>query len=143
LVVVALGACWTAAGGAGGRILAAIIPSVQAASILFAMWISIQQPGGIAFRVLNTAPMNMLGILSYSLYIWHVLFLCNFSGPSLRALLYDWRSWWLAALAMAAFSYFFVERPVLRLKGRINARVTNLNLAPPLQRAIPLQSTAS
>jgi len=126
--LVALGAYCAAFGGVGGRILGAIIPSLQAVSILIAMWISTQQRKGVAFRILNAAPMNALGVLSYSLYIWHVLFLCNFSGPSLRAILYDWRSWWLAASATAAFSYLFIERPLLRLKGRVKIRSANLNL---------------
>jgi len=126
--VVAIGAGWTAPSGWGGRVLGAFIPSVQAAAILIAMWISTQHRNGVAFRILNAAPMNKLGVLSYSLYIWHVLFLCNLSGSSLRALLYDWRSWWLAALATAALSYYAVERPLLRLKRRVNPRPLDLKV---------------
>jgi peptidoglycan/LPS O-acetylase OafA/YrhL len=135
LGIVVLGAYWTEFGGAGGRIIAAFIPNLQAVAILIAMWISTQHRNGIAFRILNTAPANTLGVLSYSLYIWHVLFLCNFQGPSLRAILYDWRSWWLAALATAALSYYVVERPMLRLKGRAKTRPLDLKMvvAPALQ----------
>jgi peptidoglycan/LPS O-acetylase OafA/YrhL len=82
------------------------------------MLVSTQHKNSVAYRILNWQPVDTLGVLSYSLYIWHVIFLCNFGGPSLRALLYNWRGWWLAALAVAMLSYYCVERPILRLKKR-------------------------
>src|SRR5947208_8518871 len=86
------------------------------------MWVTTQHREGTAFWFLSWYPVRAIGILSYSIYIWHVLFLCNFTGPSLRALLYDWRTWWLAALAVAATSYVVLERPMLRLKTRLSER---------------------
>jgi peptidoglycan/LPS O-acetylase OafA/YrhL len=103
-----------------GSIILAFIPSIQAFAILIAMWISVLRPKSITFRVLNWSPINQLGVLSYSLYIWHVLFLCNITAPPLRALLYDWRTWWLAAIVVAALSYYGIERPALRLKQKLN-----------------------
>lgn len=118
LVVVGFGAYKS---NVGARIITlAFIPSFQAAAILVAMLVSTQHANSMAYRVLNWRPVDTLGILSYSLYIWHVIFLCNFGGPSLRALLYNWRSWWLAPLAVAALSYYCVERPILRLKKRLS-----------------------
>ncbi len=66
---------------------------------------------GVAW-LLNTRPFVTLGVLSYSLYLWHRLFL----RPE------AWQAWWsfplnIGLLAIAAtLSYLLVERPFLRLK---------------------------
>ncbi|MGA2853207.1 MAG: acyltransferase [Verrucomicrobiota bacterium] len=119
LAIIASGAVLGLVSGIPNFVLA-FIPSVQAVAILIAMWISTQHQNNIIFRVLNWPPVNLLGILSYSLYIWHVLFLSNFTGSTLRAILYDWRTWWLLSIATAALSYYCIERPVLRLKRRLH-----------------------
>jgi peptidoglycan/LPS O-acetylase OafA/YrhL len=120
LVIVVAGAVLGLVASMKGSIILAFIPSIQAFAILIAMWISVLRPKSITFRVLNWSPINQLGVLSYSLYIWHVLFLCNITAPPLRALLYDWRTWWLAAIVVAALSYYGIERPALRLKQKLN-----------------------
>ena len=119
VAIIAFGAVWGRVGGWGGNIVSACIPSLQAFAILIAMWISAQHQNSITFRVLNWPQVNLLGVLSYSIYIWHVLFLCNYTGSMPRALLYDWRTWWLPLIAVAAFSYYCIERPILRLKRRL------------------------
>lgn len=102
------------------RVIWACIPSIQAIAILVAMWISTYRECRIAYPVLNWKPVNTVGILSYSLYIWHVMFLSNASGTPLLAVLYSWRSWWLVSLAVAALSYYGLERPAVKLKMRLS-----------------------
>jgi peptidoglycan/LPS O-acetylase OafA/YrhL len=116
IVVVVIGAFWNDLFGEANGIIAALIPSVQAAAIMLAIYVSTQPNNAVAFQILNSWPMNWLGILSYSLYIWHVIFLCPFQGTPLRTFLYGWQTWWLAALLVASVSYFCVERPILRFK---------------------------
>jgi peptidoglycan/LPS O-acetylase OafA/YrhL len=74
----------------------------------------------VVSRLLSTAPLVWLGRLSYSLYLWH-LPLYGFLKPGRLALGIDsiriMRV--LAALVAALMSYFFIERPFLRLKSRI------------------------
>ncbi|MEO6876120.1 MAG: acyltransferase [Opitutaceae bacterium] len=67
-------------------------------------------PGVDAF--LGRGLLPILGVISYSLYLWQQLFLSP-SGPlaSGRVL---WP--WLGALAAATASYWLVERPTLRFK---------------------------
>jgi peptidoglycan/LPS O-acetylase OafA/YrhL len=75
-------------------------------------------PGSAASRLLSSAPLVTIGLLSYSLYLWQELFL----GPHF--------AWWsLPALAMvSSASYWFVERPALRLRNRaINGLVAEPN----------------
>jgi peptidoglycan/LPS O-acetylase OafA/YrhL len=96
-----------------------VLPLIQAVAILFVMWVTIDRPSGVVYRTLNTPLVVELGVLSYSLYVWQELFLSWSAGPQLSALpLYDWRVWWLPALACACASYYLVERPILRIRDR-------------------------
>jgi peptidoglycan/LPS O-acetylase OafA/YrhL len=76
-------------------------------------------PSGRIGRVLNAAPVAAVGMISYSIYLWQEPFL--FVSRS---------SWWqrppasigLMLLAATA-SYFFIERPCLRLRARWEPRL--------------------
>ena len=58
-----------------------------------------------ACRILETRPMVFLGTISYSLYIWQQLFKYAYEGSLPRSVAV------LLSLAIAAFSYYRVERP--------------------------------
>jgi peptidoglycan/LPS O-acetylase OafA/YrhL len=62
-------------------------------------------------RLLNTAPLIRLGVLSYSLYLWQQLFV-GFRGLGSVVVI-------AASLAAALCSYSLVEGPLLRLRGRL------------------------
>ena len=71
------------------------------------------------FRIFNHPVMIYLGIISYSLYIWQQLFLVPIG-------LLKQEYWWtrfplniICALIVASLSYFFIEKPILRLKKHI------------------------
>jgi peptidoglycan/LPS O-acetylase OafA/YrhL len=95
----------------GGFTLIALLAGVIVLSAAIGTWI-----GG---RVISIRPLRVLGMISYGLYSWHALIFRVFarhvhSGPqSFRILL---------ALAVTAVfvtaSWFFVEKPFLRLKDR-------------------------
>ncbi|MDB6027192.1 MAG: acyltransferase 3 [Verrucomicrobiales bacterium] len=121
VLVIAGGAFWSTFLSQHSKVITGLFPSLQAVAVLLAMWVSTQHPKSISFRILNWRPIVLLGVLSYSLYIWHVLFLCPFTEPPLRALLYSWRFWWLTSIVVAVFSYYGVERPLLRLKNKLAA----------------------
>jgi peptidoglycan/LPS O-acetylase OafA/YrhL len=76
-------------------------------------------------RFLRTWPMVGLGVISYGIYLWHLdlinLFM-KWTGEKPGAV-----PFWILALAVfglatavASASYFGLERPILRLKGRIS-----------------------
>jgi peptidoglycan/LPS O-acetylase OafA/YrhL len=83
------------------------------------------QDRSLVRRLLRSWPMAALGVISYGIYLWHL---------DLINLLLQWTGWlpgqepyWLLALAVlalsiafASVSYFALERPLLRLKGRIS-----------------------
>jgi peptidoglycan/LPS O-acetylase OafA/YrhL len=63
----------------------------------------------VPYRFLNWGPVAWLGKISYSLYLWQEVFCSN---PSLKL----GYSLALLAVGAACLSYYFVERPMLRLR---------------------------
>jgi peptidoglycan/LPS O-acetylase OafA/YrhL len=76
-------------------------------------------------RLLRSWPMVSVGVISYGIYLWHLPLIDGFL---------DWTGWqprmepfWILALGVfvcavffATLSYFGLERPILRLKGRLS-----------------------
>jgi len=91
----------------------ALLPSFGAALIILAG--TYRQPGSIT-RVLSTRPMQSIGRVSYSWYLWHwpVLLL----GTSVFLVHSLWGRLGLALLSLmiASASYLFVEKPIRRQK---------------------------
>ncbi|MGA2835668.1 MAG: acyltransferase family protein [Acidimicrobiales bacterium] len=91
----------------GGFLLSAL----SAAAIIVA---SVCVPGGPVARLLSLGPMVWMGAVSYGAYLWHYpvfVYLdtprTGLSGPSLLAVRFA------STFALAAASYYLVERPVM------------------------------
>lgn len=65
---------------------------------------------------LETRPMVFLGRISYGLYLWHVILLAEFEGHIPPGFLI------IAAVAIAALSYRFIEQPIIRRSRARRAR---------------------
>jgi peptidoglycan/LPS O-acetylase OafA/YrhL len=86
---------------------------INAVTIVVLMWFVLTRPGSLWGRPLNHPLMVTLGVLSYSAYLWHVVF-CE-QAPS-----------WIGAFpqnlvfifAAAWCSYRLIEKPFLTLKDR-------------------------
>jgi peptidoglycan/LPS O-acetylase OafA/YrhL len=109
--------------GANGRegIMNGVIPALQAWAILGCIVLGTHEffPG---YRFLNSRAMVTLGILSYSLYVWHVLFISNFIGPPLASWpTHDWRVWIFPTLVVSALSFYFLETPFLALRKKYHS----------------------
>ncbi|HEX5353913.1 MAG TPA: acyltransferase [Rhodanobacteraceae bacterium] len=76
---------------------------------------STRHAGSLAGRFLNWKPIAFLGVLSYSLYMWQQLFLDHQSRAWMNAFPQNLVFAFLAALA----SWFLIERPFVRLRGRL------------------------
>ena len=79
----------------------------------------IRHPDGIVGRSLNSRPLVYIGTLSYSLYLWQQTFLHRAEGASYARFPLNVGLTFVAALA----SYYFVEKPFLRLRERIEPRL--------------------
>ncbi len=98
---------------------ASIIITAQAVAIMFCIALSMSERNTIFFRLLNSRVIIFVGLISYSLYIWHMIFLSHYVGDGISGtVLHDSRVWWIASVALASASYFLFERPLIRLKTR-------------------------
>ncbi len=96
-------------------------PTMQSVGYAGLMLCSISSPKNIMFSWLNLRPITILGTLSYSLYIWHTMFIPQNEGwPSLTTgWLVEFPWWTLMALAMAACSFWGLEKPFLSLRRKL------------------------
>ncbi len=91
--------------------IAMLIPVVIAGTILHPEW--------RVCRLLELAPVRFLGRMSYSLYVWQQLFLtAGWTPGNAIAPAAPWNL--VAAFAVAAGSYFLIEKPCMKF-GRIVA----------------------
>jgi peptidoglycan/LPS O-acetylase OafA/YrhL len=74
----------------------------------------VSRPSTLTGRILNTAALRHLGVISYSLYLWQSIFTTgNTRYFPLNV---------VAALGCAELSYWAIEKPSLRLRDRLNPR---------------------
>jgi peptidoglycan/LPS O-acetylase OafA/YrhL len=78
-------------------------------------------PDGFMRRVLAQQPLPAIGRISYGLYLYHlpVFFFFHRGRPGGRNALIAW----VLTFGIATASFFFFERPALRLKSRFERRV--------------------
>jgi peptidoglycan/LPS O-acetylase OafA/YrhL len=96
------------------------IVGISLLNIAIAVWIDwcLRFPDSRVGRILNARPIAFVGVLSYSIYLWQQPFLRE--GHTLRFPLSI-----LCIGAVALASYFCIERPMLRLRARIEGRPTH------------------
>jgi len=100
-----------------GSHTAAILLGSPVMNVCIALLIesSTRHAGSWVGRFLNWRPVVFLGVLSYSLYLWQLPFLDHRSSAWTNAFPQNLMLVFLAALA----SYFLIERPFVRLRGRL------------------------
>jgi peptidoglycan/LPS O-acetylase OafA/YrhL len=104
-----------------GRAIDAVIPTVQAWAILGCIWLGTNEHS-LGFGVLNSRPMVTIGVLSYSIYVWHLLFVSHFMGERFDNWpTHDWRIWFIPALILSALSYYFLEVPFMGLRKKFQS----------------------
>jgi peptidoglycan/LPS O-acetylase OafA/YrhL len=70
---------------------------------------------GLAYKWLNFAPLIWIGEISYSLYVWQELFLLHPPGRHPLGMLSVFPANLVCSFALAACSFYLLERPVTRL----------------------------
>jgi peptidoglycan/LPS O-acetylase OafA/YrhL len=124
------------------------VSTLQATVIPLLILSTVLHPGSIPGRVLEMKPVCWIGWISYSLYLWQQLFFGSrfVNSPPQLATLREWPVSFVALLACAAFSYYLVEKPLIRLGHRLARAATNNHGAkrPPFhQRAAEIATSSS
>ena len=105
---------------AGTSLTTALVPSFQAWGVMGCLWLGTnpQSPG---YKFLNSVIISKIGILSYSLYVWHFLFVSEFMGPNFKYWpTHDWRLWLLPAVVLSALSYNYLEIPFVKIRRKLH-----------------------
>jgi peptidoglycan/LPS O-acetylase OafA/YrhL len=80
-------------------------------------------PSTWEYRILNLRLMVWVGVLSYSLYVWHFIFLVHFAPGAMPAILVgNWYIWLVPATVLSLLSWFFIERPMMNLRSRFRSK---------------------
>ncbi len=98
-------------------IRAQLEPSLQALGFSILLLLSIVAPDWGINRTLNRKWVRLVGIWSYSIYIWQQLF---WRSPHIFGLNHIWwmGAWIIPLFAVAVTSYYGLERPFFKLRSR-------------------------
>jgi peptidoglycan/LPS O-acetylase OafA/YrhL len=116
-------------------LLVSLRSDVSAAAFAVFLWAAVTRPGSWGGRLLNYRAVVVIGVLSYSLYLWHPLFVVS---PS--PLLLSFPLNFVCSFLVAGLSYVLIEKPFLSLKDRLSAgtrRPATVEAAPPVVAALP------
>jgi len=95
-------------------ILITVFPVLIIATVFHAgTWVS---------RFLELAAVRFVGRISYSLYLWQMLFLDPFVTPARGTFRANNTLCWCAAIACSIASYYLVEKPLISVGHRLAAR---------------------
>ena len=81
-------------------------------------------PEGWLGRLLETRVFTYFGRLSYSLYLWQQIFFLHRPETSVLRYVQGWPVNLIAAMVCAMLSYYFVEKPMMKLGHRVAPPVT-------------------
>jgi peptidoglycan/LPS O-acetylase OafA/YrhL len=96
----------------------------------FGVWViaTMLHPQSFTTRFLELLPLRFLGRLSYSLYLWHVAFFLadvpGITGSGALHFLGSRPMRYVAAFGAALLSYYWVEKPLIRLGHKIAPAAT-------------------
>lgn len=88
---------------------------VNLGGILFLDWV-VRWPGNWAGRILNWKPLTVIGLWSYSIYLWQEFFLDH--DPLVLHFSLPWNVIYVFAASIA--SYYLVERTFLKMRERVS-----------------------
>ena len=89
---------------------------IQALGFIILLLHSVVSPAWLFYRILNLKWMNRIGILSYSIYIWHQLIWWLWP----KSLEEVWVLWIPLTLGIAWISYEFLEKPFFALRTKFH-----------------------
>jgi peptidoglycan/LPS O-acetylase OafA/YrhL len=86
---------------------------------------TVLRPTTLVGKVLESAPLRHIGVISYGLYIWQELFLAE--GPASQSPLGIFQRWpvsWLMVAIVPILSFVFLEKPLIGVGRRLSKRIS-------------------
>jgi peptidoglycan/LPS O-acetylase OafA/YrhL len=148
-VLIFAGLVWTATGFHQGRfnhfVLLCTYPPLIVSTML--------HPNSLTGRILEFPPVRFIGRISFSLYLWQMLFFVSYP-PNLQVphshllvLMQSTSLRYSATLLLSVLSYYLVEKPMIRLGHRLATPVTpgreDLGESNELRETIPANVSSS
>lgn len=106
---------YTARGYDGYGIETVFGPTLEAFGAALIIIVSVAKSDLLLFRILNLKPVIWLGILSYSLYLWHSVF----TGDLLPQCGISKSLWIPVSIGVAMMSYYLLELPFVRYRKNL------------------------
>ena len=105
-----------------GHFTVSVGPLLQAVGICSLILHSLTNTKLVIYKALNYPVCVGIGTLSYSIYIWQMIFCTKptdlgFNG----SFLFSWKTWFIPVLLFAIISYNFFEKPFLRLRKKFQS----------------------
>jgi peptidoglycan/LPS O-acetylase OafA/YrhL len=110
----------------GGYLIVAGYTLDNACIALLLIW-AIDHRKSLAGRILNWKPVAAIGTLSYSLYLWHVIFISPFRGATIPFPLNV-----ILTFVLAWCSFTFIEMPFNGLRRRFGSLTVATEPTPPM-----------
>lgn len=112
------------------QFLAWLKPTLQAFLSLFVILLCCRSSSWVT-RLFTIRPLVSIGMISYSLYIWHLLFVYDFVAdgsyqdwkvPQLIHWVYSWNIWLFPSFGIAWLSYALFEKPFMQMRSRLRIK---------------------
>lgn len=95
--------------------------TTEAITVCFCILHTIDNSPILFGYLLNNRISRSIGVVSYSLYVWHILFLDHFMRLDSDLWIYIWKYWWIPSIFFAYVSYYAFEKPILGLRKRLQS----------------------
>lgn len=96
-------------------------PFMQSLGISILIIVSLQKQESIFYKILNTPFLVSVGVLSYSIYIWQMIFCSHPQAFGLDGnILFSWKTWYIPVLFLAFCSYQILEKPFIELRKKLH-----------------------
>jgi peptidoglycan/LPS O-acetylase OafA/YrhL len=115
----------------GFAFVGSVANTMNACGIALLLWSAMTRSEGIVRRILNSQPLSGIGTISYSLYLWHVLF-CDPQYGVLSTFPVNI----VCMFVVAILSYHLIEKRFLALKDRLGVAQAVGGCPPYLPRAV-------
>jgi peptidoglycan/LPS O-acetylase OafA/YrhL len=99
-----------------GLYKAFLSPTIDSVLLAIVVWVCVTNTDSVLSRILNSRPFHVVGLLSYSIYLWQQ----PFTNPERSGWIFQFPFNLVAIGVLAVVSYVLIESPFLKAKCRFS-----------------------